>query len=161
MGLAPVPAYYLTCENSQPGCLILRSAVAIIRTPVLKWDMTTLVAAWWNGKWGHLARRNIYLRTDDIAYEVSAIEDAGEGRCRYWTLPSESIALALVADLMDDDEGWRETTRLYEGARGLSLPWRPVRDQVEQQHDGAEDRGQREESGEEPHAATASTVDPL
>lgn len=82
--------------------------------------MISLVAVWWNGKWGHMVRRNIYLRTDDISYEVEASEDAGEGPTRYWVLPDEVTALARVADLMDDDDGWRETTDMYPEARGLT-----------------------------------------
>lgn len=122
--------------------------------------MIDLVAVWWNGRWGHVARRNIYLRTDGIAYEVEANEDAGEGPCRFWTLPDEVIALALVADLMEGDEGWRETTRLYPGARGLSPDGR-VGQRVDQQHDRAADRGQRDQPGEGPHAVTTSTSGPL
>ena len=65
---------------------------------------------WWNGRWGRLARRDIYLRTDGDRYAVEAREGGADGTTRTWYPPTEEDALQLVDDLLSDQDGWRELT---------------------------------------------------
>lgn len=70
------------------------------------------IAVWWNGLWGRLAARRIYLRRTEAGFEVEA--RAGE-ESRFWALPAEELALALVEDLKAGVPGqqWRDMIDAY------------------------------------------------
>jgi len=63
---------------------------------------------WWNGRWGHLARRDIYLRVDSERITVDAREGGPDGASRTWHPPTAEDTLQLLTSLMDDQDGWRE-----------------------------------------------------
>jgi hypothetical protein len=65
---------------------------------------------WWNGRWGRIARRDVYLRTVDHQCAVDAREGGADGVTRTWHPPTEEDALLLVDDLISDEQGWRELT---------------------------------------------------
>jgi hypothetical protein len=69
---------------------------------------------WWNGKWGQLARRDIWLKRDQV-WRVEARQ--GDGDSRVWSheYPTEAEARAAVAEVMDRTGGpgeWKDLTRL-------------------------------------------------
>ena len=65
---------------------------------------------WWNGRWGRIARRDVYLRAEGDKYVVEAREGGADGATRTWRPPTEEDALLLVDDLLSDQDGWRELT---------------------------------------------------
>lgn len=65
---------------------------------------------WWNGKWGRLARRDVYLRAEGEGFAVEAREGGPDGDKRLWRPPTEETALLLVKDLLSDQDTWRELT---------------------------------------------------
>jgi hypothetical protein len=72
-----------------------------------------LVRWWWNGRWGHLARKDVKIYREGDGYLVEVIEGGAEGRHRAWpSLPSEETALELAINLMSGSgsNGWKEMT---------------------------------------------------
>jgi hypothetical protein len=72
----------------------------------------TLVGRWWNGKWGRLVRRDIWL-TEESVWHVRAREGDGEtGRELHWRYTSEAEARAMVERLMGVEQvaDWRDLT---------------------------------------------------
>jgi hypothetical protein len=65
---------------------------------------------WWNGRWGRIARCDVYLRAEGDRYAVEAREGGADGTTRTWYPPTEEDALQLVDDLLSDQDGWRELT---------------------------------------------------
>jgi len=65
---------------------------------------------WWNGRWGRIARCDVYLRAEGDRYAVEAREGGADGTTRTWYPPTEKDALLLVDDLLSDQDGWRELT---------------------------------------------------
>lgn len=39
-----------------------------------------IVRHWWNGNWGRLARRDVYIRTDGSTFELELREGGSDGR---------------------------------------------------------------------------------
>ena len=64
---------------------------------------------WWNGRYGRLARRDVWLKSDGAAWRVEARD--GDGDARVWgrNYPDETAARAMVAELLarGSDE-WRD-----------------------------------------------------
>jgi hypothetical protein len=74
----------------------------------------TLVGRWWNGKWGRLVRRDIWL-TRQTVWHVRARQGDGEtGRELHWSYTSEAEARAMVERLMcaEHPEDWRDLTEI-------------------------------------------------
>lgn len=65
---------------------------------------------WWNGRWGRIARRDVYLRQEGDHCVVEAREGGADGKTRTWHPPTKEDGLLLVEDLLSDQEGWRELT---------------------------------------------------
>ena len=63
---------------------------------------------WWNGTWGRLARRDLYLYEDGGTWLVEARLGGADGRSRWFTCPDEDAALERVSDLMTESNDWRE-----------------------------------------------------
>jgi hypothetical protein len=66
---------------------------------------------WWNGRFGRLARRDIWLRSDGTTWRVEA--RAGDGDSRKWEhdYVDEHEARAVIAEMMDrtgGPAGWRD-----------------------------------------------------
>ncbi|MFI6266677.1 hypothetical protein [Micromonospora sp. NPDC051006] len=66
---------------------------------------------WWNGVWGRLARRDVWL-TREIRWRVVArAGDSETGRILRWEFDTEAEARAMVARLLRGGSGrWREQT---------------------------------------------------
>lgn len=61
---------------------------------------------WWNGRWGRLARRDIYLYADP--WRVEARDGGADGRYFDYPVDDEDQALQLVKRFMTDGGDWRE-----------------------------------------------------
>lgn len=71
-------------------------------------------AHWWNGKWGRIARRDLYVNQDDNQLDVWIViaQDGGaDGQQRRWTFYCEADAMTLAERLMEDPDpidDWRK-----------------------------------------------------
>jgi hypothetical protein len=64
---------------------------------------------WWNGKWGRLVRRDVYLRTDGDRWHVEQRAGGAEGVSQFYEYGSEDEAYDLVRALLaGPDDNWRE-----------------------------------------------------
>ncbi len=63
---------------------------------------------WWNGTWGRLARRDIYLFEDAGSWMVEARHGGAEGRSRRYEFADEQAAMACVDGLLTQPGDWRE-----------------------------------------------------
>ncbi|MBE1489164.1 hypothetical protein [Plantactinospora soyae] len=61
-------------------------------------------------RWGHLVRRDVYLRMEGGPCVTEAREGGTGGAMQAWFSPTEQDALLLVDDLLSDQDGWRELT---------------------------------------------------
>lgn len=69
------------------------------------------VERWWNGQWGRLVRRDIWLKTDGTTWRVEARK--GDGDSKVWGRdfgPDETAARTLVAEMKA--RGWTEWQQL-------------------------------------------------
>lgn len=63
---------------------------------------------WWNGTWGRLARRDIYLWEDAGQWTVEARQGGAEGRSRRYDRLDEDAAMDCVRGLLLQPGDWRE-----------------------------------------------------
>lgn len=63
---------------------------------------------WWNGKWGRLARRDVYLRTDADRWHVEQRAGGAEGISRFYEFDGEDEAYDAVRGLLVGPDTWRE-----------------------------------------------------
>lgn len=63
-----------------------------------------LVEHWWNGNWGHLFRRDIWLRTDGTVWRVEVRRGEAEVFRDY---DAEDDARAQVAELLRERGPWQ------------------------------------------------------
>ncbi len=63
---------------------------------------------WWNGTWGRLARRDIYLFEDGGRWSVEAREGGAEGRSRWYEFDDEDTAMDCVHGLLAQPGQWRQ-----------------------------------------------------
>jgi hypothetical protein len=66
------------------------------------------VRHWWNGSWGRLSRRDVYVRTDGKRWEVEARLGGAEGRSTVWTHDDEAGALERARSWLDPRFTWTE-----------------------------------------------------
>ena len=69
-----------------------------------------LLGRWWNGVWGRLARRDVWL-TREARWQVVARQgDSETGRVLQWEFATEAEARRMVERLLaaDSGGGWRE-----------------------------------------------------
>jgi hypothetical protein len=74
---------------------------------------------WWNGRWGRLARRDIWLKLD-VTWRVEARK--GDGDAGVWSrdYSSEEDARAAIAAMMKRTGGpeeWQDLTHVEHGDR--------------------------------------------
>jgi len=64
---------------------------------------------WWNGTWGRLVRRDVYLRRDGEHWEVELREGGSDGLSRRRSFSRKYDALAFVTQALAAQEpgGWR------------------------------------------------------
>ncbi|WP_326550925.1 hypothetical protein [Micromonospora sp. NBC_01813] len=65
---------------------------------------------WWNGSWGRLARRDVFLRTDADRWYVEARTGGAEGASRFTEYATEETAYDAVRHLLAGPGGWREVS---------------------------------------------------
>src|SRR5262245_58684982 len=64
---------------------------------------------WWNGRWGRLARRDVFVRPADEGGQVELRRGGEGGRSRSRTFASKTEAAGWVLTvLLETDGGWRE-----------------------------------------------------
>jgi hypothetical protein len=63
---------------------------------------------WWNGKWGRLARRDVYLRADADRWYVEQRAGGAEGVSRLYEFGSEDQAYDAIRGLLVGPDTWRE-----------------------------------------------------
>lgn len=73
-----------------------------------------LVGWWWNGRWGRMARRHIWLHTDGVVWRVEARQ--GDNDARVWgrNFDTEAEARQLVEAMMERTNAgeWNDLTSL-------------------------------------------------
>ncbi len=67
-----------------------------------------VVRHWWNGSWGRLNRRDVYVRTDGSAWEVEARLGGAEGRVTVRACDGEASAVALATSWLDERFRWQQ-----------------------------------------------------
>ena len=63
---------------------------------------------WWNGRWGRLGRRDVFLRTDGDQWHVEQRAGGVDGVSRYVEFDTEDAAYDAVRALLAGQEDWRE-----------------------------------------------------
>jgi hypothetical protein len=68
-----------------------------------------LVERWWNGRFGRLARRDVWLYQSTTWRVESREGDGDSGRGNTWTFDDEEQARAMVRRLLETGgDGWRD-----------------------------------------------------
>jgi hypothetical protein len=62
---------------------------------------------WWNGKWGRLARKDVFLRNDADQWYVEQRAGGAEGISRFYEYDSEDEAYDAIRSLLDGPDEWR------------------------------------------------------
>ncbi|RUL90979.1 MULTISPECIES: hypothetical protein [Micromonospora] len=63
---------------------------------------------WWNGKWGRLARRDVFLRTDADRWYVEQRAGGAEGVSRFYEYDTLDAAEETIRALLHPTDPWRE-----------------------------------------------------
>jgi hypothetical protein len=64
---------------------------------------------WWNGKWGRLGRKDVYLRVSGDQWYVEQRTGGGDGVSHFFEFDGEDAALDTVRALLGGlDDEWRE-----------------------------------------------------
>lgn len=63
---------------------------------------------WWNGKWGRLARRDVFLRVDADRWHVEQRAGGSEGVSRFYEYGTAEEAEETVRALLQGTDTWRE-----------------------------------------------------
>jgi hypothetical protein len=75
-----------------------------------------LVAHWWNGQWGTLNRRDVWLeRLDDGRFRVRWRGPDWHDRDGQYTTRSAKVAVAAARALVDDGGTWKQLPRPVAG----------------------------------------------
>lgn len=73
--------------------------------------MGELVERWWNGRFGRLNRRDVWLYRSTMWRVESREGDADSGRGNTWTFDDEAQARTMVRRLLETGgDGWRDLT---------------------------------------------------
>jgi hypothetical protein len=80
-----------------------------------------VVGRWWNGLWGRLARRDIWLASDGRSWLVRFREGGDDGREGEFAFADEAEARRLVQRLMETAPGdWKDLTAVLRAERSRS-----------------------------------------
>lgn len=63
---------------------------------------------WWNGKWGRIARKDVFLRVNGDTWHVEARAGGAEGASRFFEFGGEDEALDAVRTMLTGPGTWRE-----------------------------------------------------
>ena len=63
---------------------------------------------WWNGKWGRIARRDVFLRVSGDQWYVESRNGGADGVSHFFEYGSEDAALEEVRVLLSGPDDWRE-----------------------------------------------------
>jgi hypothetical protein len=63
---------------------------------------------WWNGRWGRLGRKDVFLRTDGDQWHVEQRAGGAEGVSRFYEFAGEEEAYEAVRALLAGDDDWRD-----------------------------------------------------
>jgi hypothetical protein len=79
--------------------------------------MGDVVNRWWNGQWGRMGRRDVWLRRT-ARWRVEARQGgADEGTTQRWDFEDEASARDFVQTLLTTGgSGWRDITDISAGA---------------------------------------------
>ncbi len=61
---------------------------------------------WWNGRWGRLARHDVFVHEQAGRWAIEDRTGGSEGRSRWAEAPSEAIALEWAEQLRRESDGW-------------------------------------------------------
>jgi hypothetical protein len=77
-----------------------------------------LVQRWWNGRFGRLARRDVWLEQGTV-WRVRARQGDGDSPMKTWTFTNRAEADVLVQRLVTAEpaDGWRDITDISANAR--------------------------------------------
>ncbi|MEV5691528.1 hypothetical protein [Micromonospora globbae] len=71
-----------------------------------------VVSRWWNGVWGRLTRRDVWLAREVRWHVVARSGDSETGKVLRWEFDTEDDARQMIQRLMHADGGpWREISR--------------------------------------------------
>jgi hypothetical protein len=73
-------------------------------------DQVRIERHWWNGSHTARGRRDVYIRSDGLSWEVQAQTGGNTGRSKTHPCPSRVSAEILAAAWLGDRRGWRELT---------------------------------------------------
>jgi len=62
----------------------------------------------WNGRWGSIARKDVFVRVDGDAWLVELRKGGADGRSRFVDANGEDSAFDIARDLMIGTDGWLE-----------------------------------------------------
>ncbi|MEU1751980.1 hypothetical protein ABZ436_04875 [Micromonospora matsumotoense] len=80
--------------------------------------MREQVSRWWNGSWGRLTRRDVWLSREVRWHVVARAGDVETGRALRWEFATEDEARAMVQRLVRaGGDQWREQSVTSSGAR--------------------------------------------
>ena len=65
---------------------------------------------WWNGRWGRLARRDVFLRVDADRWYVEQRAGGAEGVSHLHECDTEEQAYEVVRALLAGSDDWREVS---------------------------------------------------
>lgn len=65
------------------------------------------VERWWNGTWGRMARRDVWLRTDGQRWDVWVRDGGADGRNEHTEYDTEAAARAALVELLEERWDWR------------------------------------------------------
>jgi hypothetical protein len=65
------------------------------------------VSRWWNGNFGRLGRRDVYLRRGTL-WEVEAREGGAEGRSKVFRFDTEDEAMDFLNRCLEGPGDWRQ-----------------------------------------------------
>ena len=63
---------------------------------------------WWNGKWGRIARKDVYLRVSGNQWHVERRAGGADGISQYFEYNGEEAALDAACALLSGPDEWRE-----------------------------------------------------
>ena len=63
---------------------------------------------WWNGKWGRVARKDVYLRVSGDQWYVEQRAGGSDGASHFFEFDNEDAAVDMIRALLNGPDEWRE-----------------------------------------------------